>query len=428
MSKYFIETYGCPMNVAESQALAQSLEEGGHTKASAPNEADWIIVNTCSVRQSAEDRVYGRLGFFKSIRTEINPDLKVAVMGCMAAKKEAKEQLMKAPFHVNAVLPHDQRDDLIKMMSDQITDEVPKFSFYTYHPSDDGIHAYVPIMHGCNNYCTFCIIPYLRGKEISRPKEEIAQELQRHVDQGVKEITLLGQNVNSYQDGEVDFPALIRYLSAQVKGKVWFRFTSSHPKDFNLDLIDALKSDARFCPHLHVAVQHGSDRILREMARETRRDKFEALVREVRAQWPQAALITDLMVGFPSESEEDMQALFAMLDTVQFEDAFMYYYNTRPGTPAAKRTDVVPEAIKSLRLQQLIDKQRAISHQILRKQIGQEREVLLISPAKKTENGFLGRTQRNENVIVVGKQFNVGDFVHVQLRDINGQTLLCDVL
>ncbi|NIZ46664.1 tRNA (N6-isopentenyl adenosine(37)-C2)-methylthiotransferase MiaB [Entomospira nematocerorum] len=429
MGKYFMETYGCPMNTAESQALAQSLLDHGHTPATQPEEADWVIINTCSVRQSAEDRVYGRLGFFKTVKKEQNPNLKVALIGCMAAKADAKKELMRAPFYVDAVLPHNERDQFLRLFEgSQIdTTEAPQFSFYSYHPSDDGIHAFLPIMHGCNNFCSFCIIPYLRGREKSRTKEDIVQEIQRHVDHGVKEITLLGQNVNSYKDGETDFPALIRYISKHVTGKVWFRFTSSHPKDFNIELISALQSDSRFCPHLHVAVQHGSNRLLKEMCRETKREKFEALVAEVRQQWPDIALVTDLMVGFPSETEEDMQELFSMLDTVQFEDAFMYFYNTRPGTPAAKRTDTVEESVKSERLQRLIDKQRAISHDILRQQIGQNREVLLISPAKKTKGGFLGRTQRNENVVVEGSDIKVGDFVQVTLTDIKGQTLLCEL-
>lgn len=430
MMKYFMETYGCPMNTAESQALAQSLTENGHHKTERPEEADWIIINTCSVRQSAENRVYGRLGFFKTIKKEINPQLKIAVMGCMAAKSNAKEELTKAPFHVDAVLPHSERGILLSLFAKNKSEneQKPEFSFYQYHPSDDGIHAFVPIMHGCNNFCSFCIIPYLRGREINRTKEEVVQELQRHVDNGIKEITLLGQNVNSYQDGETRFPDLIRYISTHVMGKVWFRFTSSHPKDFNLNLIDALQSDKRFCPHVHVAVQHGSDRLLREMARETKRAPFENLVAEIRQRWPEVSIVTDLMVGFPSENQDDLNELYAMLDTIQFEDAFMYYYNTRPGTPAAKRTDIVPATVKSARLQELIKKQRTISHNILNKQLGQKREVLLISSAKKTKNGFLGRTQRNENVVVVNENLKAGDFVNVVLTDISGQTLLCELI
>ncbi len=417
---YFIETYGCPMNRAESSALAQSLDNIGYTLVDNADLASWVIINTCSVRQTAEERVWGRLGFYKAMKIA-RPELKVAVMGCMAVN--VREKLLGAPFYVDQVVGHSDRDGFIQLLNGEMRDE-PSFSFFTHHASDDGVHAMVPIMHGCNHFCSFCIIPYLRGREIGRNPDEIITELKRHVAAGIKEITLLGQTVNGYRFEDIDFSALIRRITAEVAGNVWFRFTSSHPKYFTVDLITALKADKRFCPHLHLAVQHGTDNMLNAMKRQHSVEQFRTIIKEARALWPEMSLITDLMVGFPGETEEDFTELMSFVEDIRFDDAFMYQYNDREGTASFKMNDKINEDTKLARLTHLIAAQRAISHAILREQVGNKTRALLISPAKRGENGFLGRTLRSESVVVTGLHLSVGDFVDIILDDVKGQTLI----
>jgi tRNA-2-methylthio-N6-dimethylallyladenosine synthase len=417
---YFIETYGCPMNRAESSALTQALNDIGYHGVVSADLASWVIINTCSVRQTAEDRIWGRLGFYKAMKIA-RPELKVAVMGCMAVNMRKK--LLGAPFYVDQVIGHNDRQGFIQLLQGMAIDE-PKFSFFTHHASDDGVHAMVPVMHGCNHFCSFCIIPYLRGREIGRNPDEIIAELKHHVAQGIKEITLLGQTVNGYRFGEVDFPALIKRITAEVEGDVWFRFTSSHPKYFTISLIEALKADERFCPHLHLAVQHGTDSMLTAMKRQHNVEHFRQIIQQARKMWSQMALITDLMVGFPGETEENFTQLMRFVEEMRFDDAFMYQYNDREGTFSYGMDKKVDEKTKLSRLTHLIEVQRNISHAILRKQLGSSTRVLLISVAKQGDNSFLGRTLRNESVVVTGSHLTVGDFVDVILDDIKGQTLI----
>ena len=452
MSNYFyMETYGCQMNKAESRALAGELTNIGYQEIDQPEQAAWVILNTCSVRKTAEDKVLGRLGYFKAMKKK-HP-IKVAVMGCMGER--IKEMLAKV-FEVDAIIGNFNKKLFVERVKEDLKSApgIPlratqyplkpapnpqkaivtygilaeQYDFFSYHHPVSKSHAFVPIMHGCNHFCTFCIVPYVRGREISRDPDDIVQELQKHVDNGIKEITLLGQNVNSYHHQKTDFTALLSKISQELQGHVWLRFLSSHPKDLDPALLDILDADPRFCRHLHLALQHSSNRLLAEMNRGHTKEDFLALVHTMREKWPGMALSTDLMIGFPSETDEEFEELLEFLHIVQFDDAYTYQYNDREGTPASRRTDKVPEEVKTRRIQKMIEVQRAITQEKLSKRIGAETVVLAESAAKTQAGHLLGRNEQNENIIFPASADVIGQFVKVRIVDMKGQTLLAEAL
>ncbi|MGL4525250.1 MAG: tRNA (N6-isopentenyl adenosine(37)-C2)-methylthiotransferase MiaB [Spirochaetia bacterium] len=443
---FYIETYGCQMNKAESLALCAQMMQLGYKKVDQPQDAAWLIINTCSVRQTAEDKVIGRLGLFKSLKKKHH--FKIAVMGCMGER--IKEVLAKT-YEVDAIIGNFNKKLFIERLKEDIRDphakvshatEYPlkpipqkkkgivtygvlaeQYDFFHYHQSLTKTTAFVPIMHGCNHFCTFCIVPYVRGREISREPQDIIQELQKHVDNGVKEITLLGQNVNSYHHQNTDFVQLLKKISTQLTGHVWLRFLSSHPKDFAPELLDVLDSDSRFARHLHLALQHSNNRLLAEMNRQHTQQEFVNLVAEIRKRWPGMSLSTDLMIGFPSETDAEFEELLDFLDIIQFDDAFTYQYNDREGTIAARRPDKVPEETKTQRIQKMIEKQRSITQNKLQKKIGTQALVLVESTSRHDQTQMYGRSEYNENVVFAGSPDLIGKFVQVQISSRKGQTL-----
>jgi tRNA-2-methylthio-N6-dimethylallyladenosine synthase len=343
--KYYMETYGCQMNKAESGALAAELQAAGYGEAVAAEEAEWVIINTCSVRQTAEDRVWGRLGYFKTLKQKYG--VKVAIMGCMAERLKEDRVLFKT-FEVDAAIGSFDKKAFVKKLAGEAFEEPnEKYSFFRHHASDDGLRAFIPIMHGCNNFCSYCIVPYVRGREVSRPAEEIIDEIKSQYAEGIKEVVLLGQNVNSYRHGGLNFAGLLKKISREAEGDFWLRFTSSHPKDFTADLLEALRSDRRFCRHLHLAAQHGSSKILKEMNRGYTDDYYLNLLTEARAALPELEITTDLMVGFPGESDDDHAAMLSFVRACAFNDAYTYQYNDREGVAAARRTDKIDEKVKT---------------------------------------------------------------------------------
>lgn len=448
MTNYFyMETYGCQMNKAESNALAGELIKLGYQETKEPQNAIWVILNTCSVRQTAEDKVLGRLGYFKAMK-KTHP-IKIAVMGCMGER--IKEMLAKA-YKVDAIIGNFNKKIFIERVKEDLqatshnhvsrATQYPlthnsqnknsivtygvlaqQYDFFSYHHPVSKSHAFVPIMHGCNHFCTFCIVPYVRGREISRDPTQIVAELQQHVDNGIKEITLLGQNVNSYHHKKTDFVQLLTQVSADLKGDVWLRFLSSHPKDLDPALLDILDKDSRFCRHLHLAMQHANNRLLGEMNRQHTKEDFLSLVKTMRERWPGMALSTDLMIGFPSETDEEFEELLEFLHEVQFDDAYTYQYNDREGTPASRRTDKVPEEIKTIRIQKLIEVQRGITQKKLAQRVGIETIVLVESKARTAEGHVLGRNEHNENIIFEGGPELIGELIRVKIYESKGQTL-----
>ncbi|MCL2519843.1 MAG: tRNA (N6-isopentenyl adenosine(37)-C2)-methylthiotransferase MiaB [Spirochaetaceae bacterium] len=430
---YLIETYGCEMNKAESNALAYELNQLGYLPTTQAGEADWIIINTCSVRQSAEDRVWGRLGYFKALKKDSN--LKIALMGCMAEHLKNDEKLFKI-FNVDEVIGNfDKKNFIAKLAKDkeqgarnkeQISElgnyftGNDEYSFFSRHQAN-GLKAHIPIMHGCNNFCSYCIVPYLRGREISRPPAEIIGEITAQLVAGVKEIVLIGQNVNSYNT-VLNFPQLLKEISTAVSGNFRLRFTSSHPKDFSRQLVEVMAGDSRFAPQLHLAAQHGSDKVLAEMNRGYTAAAYLDLLKMAREIIPNIEITTDLLIGFPGETAEDFKLLLQFIKEAGFNDGFTYKYNDRAGTAASKRSDKVADEVAASRLSEVITLQRAISAERLKRRIGQTVTVLVQHQAKRTDDLF-GYNEYNENVVFKADNSLVGQFVSVRVKSVSGLTL-----
>lgn len=425
------------MNKAESLSMQTLFEERGWVSAKTAEEADLILINTCSVRISAETRVYGRLAHFSSVKKNMRKNgkkpLTLTVTGCMAER--LKDSLKRDIPEVDYVIGTFQKNafglllDACEQNKKVVElEESPVFVFQKDHSEAGSFKAFVPIMHGCNNFCSYCIVPYLRGREISRSPQEILTELLNLEKKKFREVTLLGQNVNSYsyvKDGvEWDFPKLLQFLSSKLDplGIRWIRFVSSHPKDVSEDLIDVMAKDTRFCRHFHLCIQHGSNRILEKMNRKYTRESYLALVERIRKKIPDMSLTTDLLVGFPSETETDFNDTLLLLDEVKFENAFMYYYNPREGTIAASMEDQIPEEIKKDRLAKIIDYQRAIGHECLETKIGLTGLVLVEGRSKRDTSELIGRTERDEMVVFEGDDSLIGNFVLIELVALNGNT------
>jgi tRNA-2-methylthio-N6-dimethylallyladenosine synthase len=301
-----------------------------------------------------------------------------------------------------------------------------EYHFAVEHYGEGEFKAFVPIMHGCNNFCSYCIVPYVRGREVSRDPREIFQELTYLQERGVKEVTLLGQNVNSYRyetpEGIVDFPLLLRELVHRFTGIPWIRFLTSHPKDLSQEVIECLALYPQLCKHLHLPVQHGSNRILRLMNRKYDREGYLRLVERLRNHVPSISLTTDILIGFPGETEEDFQATLELMETVRFDDAFTYYYNPREGTEAYKLTDDVPLEVKLERLQAVIDLQRRIGRENKRRRIGSKVKVLVEEVSKMKSTELLARTERDEMVVLPGPREWIGTFREVELLSLRGNT------
>ncbi len=451
---YFFETYGCEMNLAESAAVEQIFIKRGWSRASDVQLADMVIINTCSVRASAEERIYGRLGFFTGLKKlrACEPGAKsrnletaagyvaehgavpltLVVMGCMAQR--LLHELQKdwpAVDYVIGTFSKWKFPQIIEAVEQgtryENTDEKPVYSFAPTSYEEGAFSTFVPIMHGCNNFCSYCIVPYVRGREVSRPFTEIRDELDQLSLRGVKEITLLGQNVNSYRGAENrDFPALLRELCAHLEATgssiEWIRFESSNPKDFSDGLIETIASESRLCRGLHIAVQHGSDRILKAMNRKYTRDRYLSLIGRIREAVPDVELSTDIMLGFPGETDEDFSQVISLMQEVRFESAFMYYFNPREGTPAATMEGQVDLEIKKDRLQQVIDLQLAITRSVMAERVGRVEKVLADTVSRNDRGELLGKTSQNERVAFEAPASVIGKFVSVSLDSVNGNT------
>ncbi len=460
---YFFETYGCQMNIAESAAVEQLFIARGWSKADDVELADIAVVNTCSVRATAESRIFGRLGYFaglKAVRAK-QPDAKyrslekaaayvadgpkpltLVVMGCMAER--LLKTLKKDCPQIDYVVGTFAKKDFGKIIDDVEAagkkrggnasaelDDSPGYVFAPLSLEPGAFATFVPIMHGCNNFCTYCIVPYVRGREVSRPVDQILKEIETLSSYGVKDITLLGQNVNSYfsdekEYGRVDFPRLLELICRRIE-KInspvkWIRFESSHPKDLSDGLIEVIAREEKICRHIHLPVQHGSSRILEKMNRRYTRESYLELVSKIRKAIPGVSLTTDIMLGFPGESDEDFEEAYSLMRTVRYENAFMYYYNPREGTPAAGWENQIPVEVKKARLQKIIDLQLIITREEMQKRIGETVEVLAESQSRDTGTELLGKTERDEKVAFAAPKSAIGSFVKVRITALNGNT------
>ena len=420
---YWIETYGCQMNIAESNALELSLIEHGINKANSAEEADCVIINTCSVRKTAENRIWGRIGFYKHLKEE--KDITLIITGCMAERLH-DEIISMAPA-VDHVIGTNDKYRIAAILSGARDERKDEYTFtHNYHKAGD-ITSFVPIMNGCNNFCSYCIVPYVRGREISRSVPSIIEEVKRLEDLGVKEITLLGQNVNSYNythNGTLyQFPDILKEVVDAVPLVKWIRFESPHPKDFSPSLIQLLKEEQKLPRHLHVPLQSGSTNILTAMRRKYTRESFLSLITDISTAIPQMTYTTDVMVGFPGETEEDFNQTISLINEVGFIEAFMYYFNPREGTKAVEMKEQVPIAVRLERLNRLIENQRALTKLHKEARCFDKVELMVEGKAKKNKDHYLGRSEHNEMIVFEPiTPLIKGDLIHVQLEGLVGNT------
>ena len=426
MNKYLIETYGCQMNKAESDALELELKGSGWKETELPEEASAVIINTCSVRKTAEDRIYGRIGFYKKVK-ETNHDLKLIITGCMAER--LGDELKKGSSPVDFVAGTFNKNSIIDFLNNSVSGSgnTGFFEFRKLHYREGSFKAFVPIMHGCNNFCSYCIVPYVRGREISRSTEDILEEISYLETKNVKEITLLGQNVNSYKT-ELDFPDLLELIAEKTHSIEWIRFTSSHPKDVTEKLIKVISENKKICNHFHLPVQHGSDRILKLMNRKYDSAYYLDYIDKLKKSIPDISITTDMMVGFPGETEEDFQKVIDIMERVRYSDAFTYYYNPREGTASSKMEDSVPKEIKLDRLDRIIKLQRKISLEEKIKKTGTICKALVESVSRNKPEELLARNESDEMIVFNGKHDKIGSFVNLKIISLKGNTLKGEII
>ena len=420
----FIGVYGCQMNFSDAERMEGQLATLGYERTEDMARADLILLNTCCVRETAEDKVYGKIGEIKHIK-RANPALIFGITGCMA-QKEGEALIRRAP-HIDFVLGtnkvHELKATVRRLESARRGPVVDVLLGDAPLPENVPIErtgrlsAWVPIMYGCNNFCTYCIVPYVRGREHSRRPEDVVREVEEAAAQGFKEITLLGQNVNSYgRDHKLASFAELLLMVDAVKGIERVRYMTSHPKDLSDAVIDAVRQGRHICPHFHLPVQHGSDRILRAMNRVYRKDAYRSLVERIRAAVPDASLTTDLIVGFPGETEEDFGELLDFLREIRYDAAYTFLYSKRSGTPAATMEAQVEDSVKKERLHRLMEVQNEISLEKNAALKGTVQEVLAEGPSRTDEDVWTGRTGTNKIVLWRKKgQETEGDIVRVRI-------------
>lgn len=433
--KFYIETYGCQMNVADSEVVAAILTAKGFEHTKDKNEANIILVNTCSVRENAEQRVRGRVQGFSEIRKR-NPHLLVGIMGCMAER--LGENLFEQEKNVNIVVGPDAYMDLPLLIEKAAKGEkainIELSETETYKdicPSridETTISGFVSIMRGCNNFCTYCIVPYTRGRERSRSPHSIVAEVIDLQRRGFKEVTLLGQNVNSYrykdETSDINFPALLETVARTVP-QMRIRFATSHPKDMSDATLETIARYPNICKAIHLPVQSGSNSVLKDMNRKYTREWYLDRIAAIRRIIPECGISTDVFVGFHNESEADFQQTLELMQQVGFDLAYMFKYSERPGTMASKRLpDNVDEETKGRRLQQLIDLQTGWSLESNRRDIGKTFEVLVEGISKKSPDEMFGRSSQNKVIVFPCKTAKAGDLIQVKVKDCTSATLI----
>ncbi|MCH2650000.1 MAG: tRNA (N6-isopentenyl adenosine(37)-C2)-methylthiotransferase MiaB [Candidatus Marinimicrobia bacterium] len=430
---YFIETYGCQMNVADSELVESILKGEGYSKAAQLHDADAIFVNTCAIREHAEEKVHSQLGRYDLIKKE-NPDTIIGVLGCMA--QSLKHDLLENRPFVDIILGPDSYRKLPGLLSRK--KEVPnslvdttlsRFEVYDdlFPSRKEGVNAWISIMRGCDKFCTFCIVPFTRGRERSRSMESIITEATQAVEDGFTEITLLGQNVNSYRHNGHEFHHLLEAV-AQVRGLKRIRYTSPHPQDMTDDLLNTMLTHENICNYVHLPLQSGSDRILKRMNRTYSRDHFIELAHRIREILPGVGISTDIIVGFPGETEFEFSETLTVMEEVKFDSAFNFKYSPRPGTKASEYDDPIPEDIKQQRLEQIIDLQKRHTLERNLDLVGTIQTVLIEKESKMSSHQWAGRTDSNKWVIFDKEDVQIKDMVSIQIKKAKGITLHGELL
>ena len=438
--KLYIETYGCQMNVADSEVVAAVMEMAGYSVTENIDEADAVFLNTCSIRDNAEQKIFSRLQFLTSLKRKRRPlTTIVGVIGCMAER--VKDDLINN-HGVDLVAGPDSYLDLPNLVAAAETGEkainVELSRTETYRDiipmriTGNRVSGFVSIMRGCNNFCSYCIVPYTRGRERSREVESILNEVADLRSRGFKEVTLLGQNVNSYcgkdaEGNDVSFARLLA-LVADAAPDMRVRFTTSHPKDMGDDIIAAIAAHDNICNHIHLPVQSGSDKVLKAMNRHYTREWYLERIAAIRRMIPDCGISTDMFTGFHDETEEDFEMTLSLMREVGFDSAFMFRYSERPGTYASKNLpDNVPEEVKIDRLNRMIALQNELSLASNRRDIGKEFDVLVEGVSKRSRDQFVGRTQQNKTAVFPRGDYRVGDTVRVRVVDASSATLLAEL-
>ena len=431
MKKLYIETYGCQMNVADTEVVFSILGKEGYARTEEMAEADVILANTCSVRDNAEQRIWGRIEQF-NFQRKTRPGVVVGILGCMAER--LKDALLESG-KVDIVAGPDAYRSLPRLLA-AATQGHPQIDVLlsreeTYgdiapvRVDKNGVSAFISIMRGCNNVCSYCVVPYTRGAERSRDPHTIVREACQCAADGYKEITLLGQNVDSYRVGELDFAGLLALVAESVPA-LRIRFSTSNPQDISDAVLETMASHDNICRHIHLPVQSGSDRMLEKMRRRYTREGYLERVAKIRALMPDCALTTDVIAGFCSETEEDHRDTLSLFEAVGFDAAFMFQYSERPGTLAAKKypDDVAPE-VKTRRLEEIIALQNRLSLESNRRDVGKTFRVLVEGPSKRNPAELCGRNSQNKMCVWPDTAHRAGDFVDVVVRDCTQATLLC---
>lgn len=425
---YHIVTYGCQMNVHDSEQIAGILERMGMCEAASREDADMVLYNTCCVRDNAERRALGNVGWLKELK-KVKPDLITGVCGCMVQQPDMAARLIKRyPFLDMAFGTNDMQNlpAMLKRLLDN-RQRVVSVSEENVVPENlpvkrmNDMQAYITIMYGCNNFCTYCIVPYVRGRERSRRPEAILREVEQLKRDGVREIMLLGQNVNSYAGGGMDFSELLHEVDQIGIDRV--RFMTSHPKDLSDSLIKVMADSKHICHQLHLPVQHGSDRILAAMNRRYTSARYLGLVERLRAAMPDIGLTTDLIVGFPDETEDDFRRTLELVERVRYDSAYTFIYSPRKGTVAADMPNQVDGAISKRRIQELIALQEKISAEVYASQIGRVERVLVEGPSARGAGHMAGRSERGITINFEGSAELRGKIVNVKLTKAGHNTL-----
>ena len=429
--KLFIETYGCQMNVGDTEIIISILQQHGYRYTETQAEADVILINTCSIRDNAEQRIWGRLSEMRRLKKQ-KPSLVVGIVGCMAER--LNEALLKPETGVDVVAGPDAYRDLPNLLKAAeagtkgvnvlLSTEETYGEIAPVRIDKNGVSGFISIMRGCYNFCSYCVVPYTRGRERSRDAETIVAEARTLFENGYREVTLLGQNVNSYCWGEVDFPELMRRV-ADISPLLRVRFATSHPKDMSDKLLEVMASKENICRAIHLPAQSGSTAMLTRMNRKYTREWYLDRIAAIRRYMPDCAITTDLIAGFAGETEEEHQDTLSLMREVGYDFAYMFKYSERPGTFAQRNLgDDVPDEVKSRRLQEIIALQNELGLESYRRDVGKEFEVLVEGPSRRSEAQLCGRTSQNKMVVFDNNGNRAGDYVRVRITDCTSATLL----
>lgn len=424
MPSIYIETYGCQMNLADTELMRGHLTRSGYTRAEDPAEADVILLNTCAIRDHAEERIFGRLGALSHHKVR-RPHVQIGLAGCMA--QHFRDRLLDRTPQLDFVVGPDAYRRLPALLSGDPFVDVRLDREETYADlapqREAGVRAWITIMRGCDKFCTFCIVPYVRGRERSLPVEAVLDQVRDVTARGFREVVFLGQTVNAYREGASGFADLLRRAEA-VDGLARIRFTSPHPSDMSDDVVDAMASCGKVCPQLHLPVQSGSTAVLDRMERGYTRDEYLRLVDRLRSAMPDIALTTDVIVGFPGETESDFEETLALMRAVRYDGAFMFKYSRREHTKAFKWEETVSEDEKSRRLQAIIELQERVGLEINHAKVGSHVEVLVEGPARRRAGWLFGKTAQFKSTVIPDLGAAPGDLVRVRVADSTAHTLI----